>query len=182
MTVFGKDVAQLRDIRNCDQHGLKQESDGGDGKGDHHEGELGFGARPYRREGERNQPIEKGAAALSLGWGTSSQGKPRSMRRASRVSDARLPNEVTTMLADAMVVPTVAVNDLERAKGFFAEQLGLPLLDETPFAMRFGAGKGTQMSVRRGQPNVGQTAAHFEVDDIKAIVRELSSRGVAFEE
>ena len=86
------------------------------------------------------------------------------------------------MLADAMVVPTVAVNDLERAKGFFAEQLGLPLLDETPFAMRFGAGKGTQMSVRRGQPNVGQTAAHFEVDDIKAIVRELSSRGVAFEE
>ena len=86
------------------------------------------------------------------------------------------------MLADAMVVSTVAVTDLDRAKRFFAEQLGLPLLDETPFAYRFGAGKGTQMSVRRGQPNVGQTAAHFEVDDIEAVIRELTSRGVTFED
>ena len=86
------------------------------------------------------------------------------------------------MLADAMVVSTVAVTDLDRAKRFFAEQLGLPLLDETPFAYRFGAGKETQISVRRGQPNVGQTAAHFEVDDIEAVIRELTSRGVTFEE
>ena len=38
------------------------------------------------------------------------------------------------------------------------------------------------MSVRRGQPNVGQTAAHFEVDDIEAVIRDLHSRGVPFEE
>ena len=50
------------------------------------------------------------------------------------------------MLADAMVVPTVAVTDLDRAKRFFEQQVGLPLLDETRFACRFGAGKGTQMS------------------------------------
>ena len=81
-----------------------------------------------------------------------------------------------------MVVPTVATTDLERAKRFFGEQLGLPLLAETPFALRFGAGRGTQMSVRRGQPNVGQTAAHFEVDDIESVIRDLTSRGVAFEE
>jgi len=86
------------------------------------------------------------------------------------------------MLADAMVVPTIAVTDLDRARRFFAEQLGLPLLDEAPFALRFGAGKGTQFSVRRGQPNVGQTVAHFEVDDVEAVVRELTARGVAFEE
>ena len=81
-----------------------------------------------------------------------------------------------------MVVPTVAVTDLERATGFFREQLGLPLLEELPFALRFGAGKGTQFSVRRGQPNVGQTAAHFEVHDIESVVRDLTSRGVTFEE
>jgi catechol 2,3-dioxygenase-like lactoylglutathione lyase family enzyme len=86
------------------------------------------------------------------------------------------------MLADAMAVTTVAVTDLDRAKRFFAEQLGLPLLDETPFACRFGAGKGTQMSVRHGQPNVGQTAAHFEVDDIEGVIQELTARGVQFEE
>src|SRR6266545_8139416 len=81
-----------------------------------------------------------------------------------------------------MAVSTVAVTDLERAKRFFGQQLGLPLLDETPFALRFGAGKGTQLAVRRGQPNVGQTAAHFEVTDIEAVIRDLTSRGVVFEE
>jgi catechol 2,3-dioxygenase-like lactoylglutathione lyase family enzyme len=86
------------------------------------------------------------------------------------------------MLADAMVVSTVAVTDLDRTKQFFLEQLGLPLLDETPFAFRFGAGKGTQMSVRRGQPNIGQTVAHFEVDVVEAVIRELTSHGVTFEE
>jgi catechol 2,3-dioxygenase-like lactoylglutathione lyase family enzyme len=86
------------------------------------------------------------------------------------------------MLADAMIVTTVAVTDLERARRFFADQLGLTLLDETPFAFRFGAGKDTQLSVRKGQPNVGQTVAHFEVGDIEAIVKDLTSRGVEFQE
>jgi len=86
------------------------------------------------------------------------------------------------MLADAMLVTTVATTDLDEAKRFFGEQLRLPLLDETSFALRFAAGNGTQMSVRRGQPNVGQTAAHFEVDDIESVIRDLTSRGVKFEE
>jgi catechol 2,3-dioxygenase-like lactoylglutathione lyase family enzyme len=90
--------------------------------------------------------------------------------------------EVQSVLANAMVVPTVAVTDLDRAKQFFGEQVGLPLLDETPFALRFGAGKGTQLAVRRGQPNPGQTVAHFEVDDLEAVIRELTSRGITFEE
>ena len=38
------------------------------------------------------------------------------------------------------------------------------------------------MSVRRGQPNVGQTAAHFEVDDLDAVMQELMLRGVTFKE
>lgn len=91
-------------------------------------------------------------------------------------------NEVNNVLADAMVVPTVAVTDLDRAKRFFGEQVGLPLLDETPFSIRFGAGMGTQIAVRRGQPNAGQTVAHFEVDDLDAVIGELTSRGVTFEE
>jgi catechol 2,3-dioxygenase-like lactoylglutathione lyase family enzyme len=86
------------------------------------------------------------------------------------------------MLSDSLAVTTIAVTDLDQAKRFYQEQVGLRLLDETPFACRFGAGKGSQLSVRRGQPNVGQTVAHFEVDDVEAVVRELASRGVAFEE
>ena len=86
------------------------------------------------------------------------------------------------MLADSMLVTTVAVTDLAGAKAFYRDQLGLQLLDEQPLAIRFGAGMGTQVSVRRGQPNVGQTVGHFEVDDIEAVVRELTERGVEFQE
>src|SRR3954451_20009460 len=83
-------------------------------------------------------------------------------------------------LETALLVTTVAVTDLDRARTFFADTLGLPILDEQPFAIRFGAGRGSQISVRRGQPNVGQTVGHFEVDDIAGVVRDLVERGVTF--
>ena len=86
------------------------------------------------------------------------------------------------MLADSLLVTTVAVTDLERAKQFFGEQLAMPILEEAPFAIRFGAGHGGQFSVRRGQPNVGQTVGHFEVSDLDAVMADLISRGVTFEE
>ena len=87
------------------------------------------------------------------------------------------------MLADSLAVTTLVVSDLDRAKKFYEEQLGLTLLEETPFSCRFGAGKGSQLSIRRGQPPVsGPTVAHFEVDDIEAVIRDLTSRGVVFEE
>jgi len=86
------------------------------------------------------------------------------------------------MLSDALLVTTIAVNDLDEAKRFYGEQLGLPLLDETPFALRFGAGQGSQVSVRRGTPNVGQTAGHFEVADLAAEMATLRERGITFEE
>jgi catechol 2,3-dioxygenase-like lactoylglutathione lyase family enzyme len=91
-------------------------------------------------------------------------------------------NEVTTMLVDSLAVTTVAVTDLDRAKRFYQEQVGLRVLDENPASVRFGAGRGSQLSIRRGQPNVGQTVAHFEVDDIDAVIADLTSRGVRFEE
>ena len=86
------------------------------------------------------------------------------------------------MLANSLAVTTVAVTDVDRAKRFYQEQVGLTLLEETPASCRFGAGKGSQLTVRRGQPNVGQTVAHFEVDDIDAVIRDLTSRGITFEE
>jgi catechol 2,3-dioxygenase-like lactoylglutathione lyase family enzyme len=87
------------------------------------------------------------------------------------------------MLADSQVVTTVVVTDVDQARRFYQEQLGLTLLEETPAGLRFGAGKGSQLTVRRGQtPASGLTVAHFEVADIQAAVTELISRGVTFEE
>ena len=87
------------------------------------------------------------------------------------------------MLSDFLVVTTLVVTDLDVAKPFYEKQLGLTLLEETPASCRFGAGKGSQLTIRRGEPPApGQTVAHFEVDDIEAVVRDLTSRGVTFEE
>lgn len=74
------------------------------------------------------------------------------------------------------------MQDLDAAKRFYGEVLGLVLLDETPFALRFGAGAGSQVSVRLGAPNIGQTAGHFEVSDLDAETQVLRERGIAFEE
>jgi catechol 2,3-dioxygenase-like lactoylglutathione lyase family enzyme len=79
-------------------------------------------------------------------------------------------------------VTTVAVTDLERARHFYGEQVGLTLLEETPASIRFGAGHGSQVGIRRGVPNVGNTVLHFEVEDVEAAVRELTARGITFEE
>ena len=49
---------------------------------------------------------------------------------------------------------------------------------------RSGSGPAAdrQISVRRGQPNVGQTVGHFEVDGHRRDRRELIARGVEFQE
>lgn len=87
------------------------------------------------------------------------------------------------MLSEFLAVSTLVVTDVDEAKRFYKERLGLTLLEETPAGCRFGAGKGSQLTVRGGQPAAGgQTVLHFEVDDIEAVVRDLTSRGVTFEE
>ena len=85
-------------------------------------------------------------------------------------------------LSSAMIVTTVAVSDLDASGAFFRDRLGLELLEVAPFAWRFGVGGGGQISVRKGQPNVGQTVGHFEVDDLDAAMGDLRSRGIVFEE
>ncbi len=86
------------------------------------------------------------------------------------------------MLSKALAVTTIAVTDLDRAKEFYGGKLRLIALDETPFSVRYGTTRGSQIGVRRGTPNIGQTVVHFEIDDIELAVKELSERGVSFEE
>jgi Glyoxalase/Bleomycin resistance protein/Dioxygenase superfamily. len=49
-----------------------------------------------------------------------------------------------------MVVATIPVTDLDRAKRFYREQLGLTMLWENPASIRFGCGGGTRSGERRG--------------------------------
>ena len=84
-------------------------------------------------------------------------------------------------LGAAMAVTTIPVVDLDRAKAFYRDVLGLRLLYEGGPSVRFEAGNGSQISIfRRGATKADHTVAHFEVDDIDATVRDLEGRGVRF--
>lgn len=81
----------------------------------------------------------------------------------------------------SMVVATIPVTDLERAKLFYSETLGLEMLWENPASVRFACGGGSQLSIfRRGPVTTDHTLAHFEVLDIDKVVDDLAAQGVEF--
>ena len=85
------------------------------------------------------------------------------------------------MIGATMIVPTIPVSDLDRARSFYGETLGLELLWENPASIRFRAGPLSEISTfRRPGLTTEHTLAHFEVDDIAATVAELEGRGVEF--
>jgi len=84
-------------------------------------------------------------------------------------------------MGETMVVATIPVTDLERAKAFYGETLGLTFLWENPASIRFRCGEVSEISVFKRPPTVTEhTLAHFEVVDIEAVVDELSAKGVEF--
>jgi catechol 2,3-dioxygenase-like lactoylglutathione lyase family enzyme len=87
------------------------------------------------------------------------------------------------MLNTTMVVATIPVTDLEQAKGFYGETLGLTQLWENPASVRFRVGEHSELSVfKRPGLDTVHTLAHFEVDDIETAVRGLEAKGVHFQD
>lgn len=85
------------------------------------------------------------------------------------------------MFGATMVVATLPVTDLERAKAFYGETLGLTSLWENPASVRFRCGELSELSVFKRPATVTEhTLAHFEVTDIEAALRDLEAKGVAF--
>jgi catechol 2,3-dioxygenase-like lactoylglutathione lyase family enzyme len=76
------------------------------------------------------------------------------------------------------------VVDLDRARKFYEEKLGLKVLrtDPSPGAV-LQAGEGTQLYIyQRAATKADHTAAAFVVKDVEATVKGLKAKGVAFEE
>ncbi|MEA2547565.1 MAG: hypothetical protein QOI00_22 [Chloroflexota bacterium] len=85
------------------------------------------------------------------------------------------------MIGATMIVPTIPVSDLDRARTFYGDTLGLELLWENQASIRFRVGPASEVSTfRRPGLTTEHTLAHFEVTDIAAAVRELEGRGVVF--
>ncbi|WP_415856670.1 VOC family protein [Sinomonas sp. G460-2] len=85
------------------------------------------------------------------------------------------------MLNATMVVATVPVTDLDQAKRFYGDTLGLTQLWENPASVRFRCGAHSELSVfKRPALETIHTLAHFEVADIEKTVAELEAKGVTF--
>jgi catechol 2,3-dioxygenase-like lactoylglutathione lyase family enzyme len=85
------------------------------------------------------------------------------------------------MLKDSRVFTTLPVTDPARARKFYAEKLGLtPTAPEGDF---YECGQGTRfvISLMSAKP-AGHTQMGFVVDDVAAVVKQLRSKGVVFEE
>lgn len=88
------------------------------------------------------------------------------------------------MLREFPVVASMPAVDIERARRFYAEKLGLKRVDlPVPDGALFEAGKGSQLYLyQRGPTKADHTAATFTVDNIEQVVDDLSARGVVFEQ
>ena len=87
------------------------------------------------------------------------------------------------MLGKTNPTPMIAVKDLDRARAFYEETLGLTTIDtlgEEVVSMKSG---DSRIDVYRSEfAGTNQaTALTFNVDDIATEVRELKDKGVLFE-
>ena len=88
------------------------------------------------------------------------------------------------MLEDSTVEANIPAADLRRARDFYAEKLGLtPSSEQDGVALRYVTGGGTAFNVYQTEYAglAGHTIAQWHVTDIEATVRDLRTRGLAFE-
>jgi catechol 2,3-dioxygenase-like lactoylglutathione lyase family enzyme len=86
------------------------------------------------------------------------------------------------MLKNAKVATRLPAQDLERARAFYAEKLGLEPAEERPGGLLYRCGN-TEFALfeSAGAPSGEHTQMAFEVEDIEATVDQLRGRGVTFE-
>ncbi|MEV4616651.1 VOC family protein [Kitasatospora sp. NPDC049258] len=87
------------------------------------------------------------------------------------------------MLSDAPLQAVVPVGDIDRAKRFYRDTLGLSVSREGAEGVGFSCG-GTQFELYE-TPSAGQAAhtlASWKVADLDAEMADLRTRGIVFEE
>lgn len=88
------------------------------------------------------------------------------------------------MLTSCPVYTTIPVADMDRAKRWYQDKLGFKAANSMPSGALFDAASGTHFLLYP-TPNAGkapQTIMAFETKDLDSEVRDLKTKGVAFEE
>ena len=87
------------------------------------------------------------------------------------------------MLKDGKIAARIPVQDLQRARVFYAEKLGLEPSEERPGGLLYRCGEGEfALFESAGAASGDHTQMGWEVEDIEATVERLRARGVVFEE
>ncbi len=90
------------------------------------------------------------------------------------------------MLGNSAVMPTIPVSDLDRAKDFYSNKLGLETLkaNENDGGIIYKAGEGTALFIYKsaGAGTSQATYASFKVADLESAMKTLRDNGVVFEE
>jgi catechol 2,3-dioxygenase-like lactoylglutathione lyase family enzyme len=87
------------------------------------------------------------------------------------------------MLKDAKVATRLPAKDLNRARAFYSEKLGLEPVEQREGGLRYVCAAGEfAIFVSAGVQSGTHTQMSWEVDNIEVILRELRARGVEFEE
>ena len=88
------------------------------------------------------------------------------------------------MLQDHPIVPYIPVSDMDRARKFWEEKVGLVAAEVSPEGVvyRCGGGSWVFMYVSSGAGTNRASCAFWAVDDVEKVMAELKARGVEFEE
>ncbi|MEU6480573.1 VOC family protein [Streptomyces sp. NPDC047017] len=91
--------------------------------------------------------------------------------------------EQGSLLSRGRVATRLPAQDLDRARRFYADRLGLRPVDERPGGLLYRCG-GTDFVVFRstGASSGTFTQMGWEVEDLPAVVAQLRERGVVFED
>jgi catechol 2,3-dioxygenase-like lactoylglutathione lyase family enzyme len=91
--------------------------------------------------------------------------------------------EGVSMLENAQVATRLPAQDLDRARAFYSEKLGLEPVEERPGGLLYRCGAGEfALFESAGKPSGEHTQMGFEVEDLDSVVEELLDRGVVFED
>jgi catechol 2,3-dioxygenase-like lactoylglutathione lyase family enzyme len=86
------------------------------------------------------------------------------------------------MFADTKAYGGIAVNDLQKARGFYGETLGLRTSEQYGLLwLHLGGDRDTLVYEQPDATPASYTILNFEVDDIDTAVDQLTARGVRFE-
>lgn len=87
------------------------------------------------------------------------------------------------MLNDSKVTANVPVSDMDRARSFYADKLGLKPADENPGGLVYTTRGGTTFFLYETDyaGKAGHTIAQWHVSNVDDEVRELKAKGLQFE-